>query len=190
MKYHHKHYDVNIQIGNLSAEQFRNIAEPIMLDISKEFEESVSVLAFLDNQLVYVARIQTEHILTTDLSIGATLPVLPTSAGRVLLSGLSTKSLDDYLDSTEIVTYTERTITDKQQIGTLIASVAKLGYSYTSEELNDGIHSIAVPVNNREGKVVAALTVHALVNRLDGKDMKEKCLPSLLQASKLISEQL
>ena len=66
--------------------------------------------------LYYVARVQTNRIMTISLGIGTRLPVYATSMGRVLLASLPDKDMQDFINGLEIQKLTENTITDKEKI--------------------------------------------------------------------------
>jgi IclR family pca regulon transcriptional regulator len=61
--------------------------------------------------------------------------------------------------------------------------VRREGYSLVDQELEIGLRSIAVPVTDPAGKVVAALNIGTQSSRVPVTDMETKFLPALQAAA-------
>ena len=64
-------------------------AEPHMRAVAAALKESCSAAVLSDEDVVYVARVPGERIMSVALHVGTRLPAYCTSMGRVLLSGLA-----------------------------------------------------------------------------------------------------
>jgi len=112
----------------------------------------------LDGQsIVYVLRVPVRRVMTVALGVGARLPAYAASMGRVLLAGLPDASLDVWLHACAPVRHTRHTVTDSRRLRRIIREVRSQGYAYVEQELELGLCSLAVPVLDREGRVIAAL---------------------------------
>jgi IclR family pca regulon transcriptional regulator len=56
------------------------------------------------------------------------------------------------------------------------------GYAIVDQELEHGLRSIAAPVRNRHGKVVAAVNVSSHISRVTRDRARKEFLPPLLRA--------
>src|SRR5262245_25555644 len=158
-------------------------AEPHMRKVAAALKESCSAAVLSDQDVVYVARVPGERIMSVALHVGTRLPAYCTSMGRVLLSGLPEPELRQFLDDARIRKLTESTATDRQELFALIRQAAEDGYALVHEELEIGLRSIAVPIRDRSGKIVAAVNVSTQPSRFTVAAMKREILPLLLRAA-------
>ena len=174
----------------LSSLQLGDIALPSMEALSEKVHESVSLGVLDGHEIVYVARVPTTRIMSISLALGSRLPAHCTSLGRVLLAGLSAAELTTFLASSVLTPRTDRTITSSAALAERIAETAQQGYAIVDEELEDGVRSLAVPIRDRSGRVVAALNVGTQVGRVPLKQLRGEFLPLLLGAAAEISDRL
>ncbi|MEK9966558.1 MAG: IclR family transcriptional regulator C-terminal domain-containing protein, partial [Rhodospirillaceae bacterium] len=113
-----------------------------------------------------------------------------TSLGRVLLAHQSPEYLDRYLADLAPQKFTDRTKTDRGELREVLDTVRLKGYALVDQELETGLRSLAVPILDRNGRILAALNVgtHAARTRLE--DMTSRFLPVLHEASRKITAQL
>ena len=174
----------------LSSLQLGEIALPSMEALSEKVHESVSIGVLDGHEIVYVARVPTTRIMSISLALGSRLPAHCTSLGRVLLAGLPPEEVAAFLLSVELTARTERTITGVDALAERLVETARLGYAIVDEELEDGVRSLAVPIRDRSGRVVAALNVGTQVGRVPMKQLRGEFLPQLLKAAAEISNRL
>jgi IclR family pca regulon transcriptional regulator len=103
--------------------------------------------------------------------------------GRVLLSDLPKAELRSFLASAKIVAHTPKSIADPLMLEREITRVAEQGFAIIDEELELGLRSIAVPVRDRAGRVVAAINISTQSSRFSPDEMKTLILPSLKDAA-------
>lgn len=141
-------------------------------------------------EIVYVARVPTKRIMTIALALGSRLPAYPTSMGRVLLAGLADEELEEFIERTEFEELTPYTVTDVEQFRALIHQCREDGFALVDQELEEGVRSIAGPIRNRRGEVVAAMNVSCHASRVDVECMHEVFKPKLLAAAAEISDRV
>jgi IclR family pca regulon transcriptional regulator len=148
---------LELGFGCLGSLQLTELAQPLIEQLAQRVNHSCS-MAVLDGQsIVYVLRVPVKRVMTVALGVGARLPAYAASMGRVLLAGLPRASLERWLADCRPVRHTSHTVTDLRRLKRIVAEVRDQGYAYVEQELELGLCSIAVPVHDREGKVVAAL---------------------------------
>src|SRR3546814_2245433 len=91
------------------------LARPIMEDIARRTGFSCSIAVLDRADVVYVARILANSVVTVGLAVGSRLPAYATSLGRVLLAGLSERELDDYFRAAEFRRLTANTTTEDRK---------------------------------------------------------------------------
>jgi IclR family transcriptional regulator, pca regulon regulatory protein len=174
----------------LSSLDIWEFAEPIMERLVDAVHESCSASVLDGDDIVYVMRVPTRRIMSINLGIGSRLPAYATSMGRVLLATLSERELTDYLERTTRPRLTEFTVTTAGDLRATIDEIRRTGWSLVDQELEQGLRSIAVPLTNSKGRVVAALNVSAHASRVSAEQMVSDILPRLLEAQRQIDSGL
>ena len=158
-------------------------SQPVLENLSKQVHESCSIATLDGSEIVYVARVNVTRIMSIDLGIGSRLPAFCTSMGRVLLANLPAAELDSYLSKLKLRRYTERTVTSIAKLRQILRVVQRNAYAIVDQELELGLRSMAVPLQNASGKVTAALNVGAHAQRVSIQEMQSKFLPQLRNAA-------
>ncbi len=174
----------------LSSTPLWEVAQPHMEAVAAQLHESCSISVLQDTDIVYVARVPTKRIMTVTLGIGSRLPAIATSMGRVLLAYASEAQRDRYFGATELTKFTPRTITDPARLREVLREVAQRGWALVDQELEEGVRSVAVPIRDAAGQVIAAMNLSGHASRVTVAQMKREFVPALLQASARITATL
>lgn len=174
----------------LSSFKVVELAQQPMERLVDAVRESSSMAVLDGEEIVYVARVPTTRIMTISLAIGSRLPAYPTSMGRVLLAGLPDSELDDFISGAKLEKLTSRTITDRRRLRAAIEKVRFEGYALVDQELEEGLRSIAAPIKNERGDVVAAMNVSCHSSRVKVERMRREFRPHLLEASHEITRRV
>jgi IclR family pca regulon transcriptional regulator len=174
----------------LSSLSLADVAQAHLTNLANEVHESCSASVLDDSDIVYVARAATKRIMTISLSVGTRLPAYATSMGRVLLAALRVDQLDAYLDNATLAPLTERTIVDGDRLRTEVERTRTRGWCLVDQELEDGVRSIAVPVHDAAGRVVAAVNTSAHATRVPLTTLQKSFLPKLRDCAAAIDAEL
>lgn len=172
----------------LSSFQVVELAQPSMERLVDEVRESSSMSVLDGSEIVYVARVPTSRIMTISLALGSRLPAYPTSMGRVLLSGLPVGDLDGYIAATKFEKLTPHTIVDARVFRDVIEKTREDGYTLVDQELEEGVRSIAAPIRNGRGEVIAAINLSCHASRVDVDRINTEFRPRLLHTADEISD--
>ena len=167
----------------LSSMPLATAAQPILEHLSQILHESCSIALLDGTEIVYVARAHVTRIMAIDLGVGTRLPAFCTSMGRVLLANLPPDELETVLPKIEFTRYTDRTVSSVEKLRQVLATVRREGHAIIDQELELGLRSMAVPVRNPAGRVVAAINVGAHGQRVSIQDMRTRFLPYLRAAA-------
>ena len=168
----------------LSSTPLVAAVQPLLDQLTSMLHESSSMAVLEADEILYIARSSTTtRLMSIDLGLGSRLPAYCTSMGRVLLAGLSAADLDAYLSRVKLTKLTPRTISEPAELKTVLNGVRRAGFSIVDQELEIGLRSIAVPVTDPSGKVVAAINVGTQSSRVSVAEMEQKFLPALQAAS-------
>lgn len=175
----------------LAATPLPVLAQPFLDRVRDTLHEACS-LAILDaEEILYVARAaSTTRIMSVDLSVGSRLPAYCTSMGRAILAYQPAAELERYLATVELRPRTGRTISTRARLIEALEQVRACGYALVDQELELGLRSLAVPVRDLSGRVVAAMNVSVGASRCSPPEMEAQFLPVLLAASAELGMQL
>ena len=174
----------------LSSLSLPEVAEPHLERLVAEVHESSSVSVLDGDDIVYVARVPTSRIMRVSINVGTRFPAYATSMGRVLLSGMGPDELDAFLARAELRRLASHTITDEQRLRAELAGVRRQGWAIVDQELEEGLRSVAAPIRDREGRVVAAVNLSAHASRTSIDAVKRALLPQLLATAERIEADL
>ncbi|WP_173903810.1 MULTISPECIES: IclR family transcriptional regulator C-terminal domain-containing protein [unclassified Pseudomonas] len=175
----------------LSSTPMAIAAQPILDRISEQLHEACSMATLDGGEVLYIARSATpQRLISVDLSVGSRLPAYCTSMGRILLAGLCDQALEDYLAGTNLQVKTSRTLDTPEGLRASIAEIRQQGWVIIDQELEMGLRSVAVPLKDSAGQVLAALNVGVHVGRVSRQELEVHFLPVLLEASQELSAKL
>ncbi|MBC3302365.1 transcriptional regulator, IclR family [Pseudomonas cedrina] len=175
----------------LSSTPLAVSAQPYLDRMSEQLHEACNMATLEGDDILYIARsATTQRLISVDLSVGGRLPAYCTSMGRILLAALDDASLQDYLDHADLQTKTSRTLTTPEALFECLQQVRGQGWCIVDQELEQGLRSIAVPVYDASGQVLAALNVSTHAARVSRSELEQRFLPSMLSASRELSAQL
>lgn len=161
--------------------------QPVVNSIRDRLNESSSIGIFdarhRNETIIYICRAETSRIISVPLLIGSTLPSYCTSMGRVLLAALPSDSLEQFLGAATFPRRTKKTITNPEDMRAELQRVRENGWAITDGELEPGLRSIAVPVRDNFGNVVAAINLGTQVVRRDSDWLLKTALPELQTAA-------
>jgi IclR family transcriptional regulator, pca regulon regulatory protein len=158
-------------------------ALPFLREVSAATNESCSAAVLAETDVVYVARVPGQRIMSVALHVGTRLPAWCTSMGRVLLSGMSVEERTALIARSAITRNTPKTLTARDAIERAIKAAGDDGYALVDEELELGLLSLAVPIRDRTGRMVAAINVPAQSARYTPESFRERALPHLRAAA-------
>lgn len=164
------------------SDALTRLAQPILETTAERTKESASI-AVLDSQdSVFVARATHRRSLSVGLGVGARLPAYASATGRVLLGGQPRDWVRFMLNRMGRPALTVKTITSLPKVMQQVDLAQRQGYALCDQELEIGLRSIAVPILDRRGRTIAAMSLSVATSRMDVPTILEKLLPELERA--------
>ncbi len=135
------------------------ISHPVLIDLAAAIGEAAG-LSVPDGDLVhYIDQVDTPNPVSVRDWTGSRVPLHAVSSGQVLLAFRPPAALERYLDH-PLERLTPRTITDVDRLRERLREIRRDGYSWVREEFDEGISSVAAPIADASGEVVAAVHLH------------------------------
>src|SRR6202451_2103302 len=140
----------------LSSLTLPEVAMPHLEQLVEQVHESSSVSELDGDDVIYIARVPTKRIMTVTISVGTRFPAYATSMGRVLLAAQPEPWLDAYLSTAALHHLTGHTITTASGLRQELRKIRANGWALIDQELEEGLRSLAAPIRDSDGAVVAA----------------------------------
>ncbi len=174
----------------LSSRPMPSLAQPLLDALSERTRGSASLGQLLDDDAIIIARSTARRSLSAGLGIGSRLPAYCSALGRVLLAGLPPREAQARLRSMTRVPLTPQTICDFSLVVELVERCREEGHASSDGELEIDVRSMAVPVRDRQGQVVAAISIAVRIERMGMGEFRDAFLPMLNRARDTLAARL
>lgn len=176
-----------IGIKKLESIDLRQLAKPLMKELASITKETVHLVILARDEGVYIDKVEAQGAIRLHSQIGWRLPLHATATGKIFLTYLPKGDFAKIIKEKGQSFYTKSTITDLKALKRELEKIRLQGYSLDEEEYQNGVHSIAVPLKNHAGEVVAAMSLSAPVSQLK---IDEKTITLVKEYGLKISRQL
>ncbi|WP_228030973.1 IclR family transcriptional regulator [Streptomyces phyllanthi] len=133
-------------------------AMPIMEDLHAATQQHVQLAVLDGTDALVVERISAAGAVPVVSQVGGRLPLHASAVGQVLLAHAD-EGLFLEVVRNGLTRFTPRTITDPATLRLTLAECRRIGVAVVREEMSPDAHSVAAPVTDTKGRVVAALSV-------------------------------
>ncbi len=141
----------------------RQVARPELQSLTRTSGDDASLELLVGKEVLILDEVRGENLLGLTSEVGTRWPAHATATGKVLLA-LAEEPMTEPTGG--LVPATTRTITDWARWTRTLEETRRRGYATNIEELVDGYSSVAAPVKDREGKVVAAISLGGSTHRV------------------------
>lgn len=173
--------------GFLAGLDLPKIAQPHLNDLAHDLDESATLSTLDGDDVVYIARAAAPRLHAVTVNLGNRLPAWATSMGRMLIAELPEPFQQQFLDRVEISPFTDHTVASAAELGEELGKIRRQGWCLVSQELDDGLRGLAVPVR-RGDNTLAALNVSLHTSHLRGLSVADDLVPRLQQVASSIAE--
>lgn len=143
----------------LDSARLPRIVQPALQRLTMGTQE-ISYVSVLDgDEIIYIARNGPNRSMNTGFVLGARVPAHVTAPGILLLALQSDAAIERWLESDKLKTFTSHTLTDKALIRSQIERIRAQDWSLSEQQLDLAYRGVAVPLRDRKGELVAALSV-------------------------------
>ncbi len=151
--------------------------------------ETVQIGVLDGREVVYIERRESPQTLRLFGRVGHRNDAHCTSTGKVLLAYLTPENLDRTLRGWTLRRHTPATITNEAALRSTLENIRRQGWAENVNEAEMGAASIAAPIRNARGDVVAAISIAGPVQRL-GSDSLRRFSRPVVDAGLAVSQRL
>ena len=167
----------------LSSSPVPRVAQSFLEKVSEQLGQSCSLSILHHDEVIYIARSARKRIGSLHRDVGTHMPAHCTSMGRVLLAALSDKELDAFLATAKLESHTRYTITDPVELRAVIEKVKRSNHCLVDQEFEIDLRTLAIPIQNASGRVIAAMNIAARASETGKKQMLDEFLPVMRDAA-------
>jgi DNA-binding IclR family transcriptional regulator len=165
------------------------IARPHLRKLAEASQETVNLSVMTgDDKIVNIDGVSSPRMVRNVGWIGREMPIHAVSGGKVMMAYLPEERVDRIL-ARGLEAFTERTVTDAEQLRKELAQIRGQGYGTAEEELEMGLSAAAAPIWSHEGEVVAILSASGPAFRLPRERLVELGI-EVKQVADTISHQM
>lgn len=154
------------RVSQQSNRDLRLVALPGMKRIADQIIETVSLMRITDKYAICIESIEGQQVVRVTIEQGRLQPLHVGASSKVLLSSLDEDEWEQYV-SFPLKQLTVTSITNFAELKQELYRVRKQGYAISDGEIDEGGRAIAVPIRNRNNKVLAALSVEGPFFRMN-----------------------
>lgn len=178
------------QVGSRAVPSFDllTLSRDYLKELCRNSHEAVHLAVPDGPTIVYLFKeVSSENVLRITSQAGARNYMYYTGLGKALMANMSLEEVKKLWDQSEIIQYTPTTITQFSDLVEDLEQIRKRGYAIDNEEHEAGIVCIADVIRDADNKVIAAISISTLVNRMDDLFLAQNVPQLKATASKISS---
>jgi IclR family KDG regulon transcriptional repressor len=179
-----------LSMGNIIISQIDlcQLSAPILERLVKDTGESGHISILKESQVVYLQKIESLHPVHLLSHIGRQNPLHCTSSGQAILAYQSDEFIESLIEM-GLQSHSRKTITSPAKMREVLKTIRTQGYAVSTEEMHDGVSSIAAPLKNIAGETIASVSIAGPISRIHVKSIP-RLVKLVKQAAADISEKL
>jgi IclR family KDG regulon transcriptional repressor len=153
----------------LLHENLIKICDPYMKKLKDTLNETVTLSVLEKDHSLCIHKIETEHHVKLTSKVGSTMPLYAGSTAKCLLAFQDDSFIREYLYNTELIQFTNKTVTDPEQIIKDLLEIRKQGYSKSESEVDVDTFTVSVPIINKKSNVFCCISISCPTYRYSKK---------------------
>jgi DNA-binding IclR family transcriptional regulator len=163
------------ELGNavLSKLDIRQQAMPYLRQLWKLTGETIQLAVVDQTKVLYIDVLETMERVGVKSNVGERTPLHCSASGKIWLANLPQERLEEVLKGIKFESFTPNTITSIDKLKEAINKARELGYGIDNQEYILDLVSVAAPVKNSRGRVIACISIVAPALRTNEAKIKE-----------------
>lgn len=172
-----------LQLGAIFIEQreCRRQARPYLEALMGASGETAVVAVLRGDKVIFMDSVETGKTVRAVSRVGAMIPAHCTAVGKMMLAALPASELVRLYPEMNLPPLTGKSIKTRDLLLGELKKIAEQGLAFEREEADPDVRSIAAPIMDFSGKVVAAAGIVAPAHRLLEEGLEKGGIASLVQ---------
>lgn len=164
-----------LELGMIKYESLnlKELISPILERLSNDTGESTFLTALYKEEGVTLEAIEPKNKVKFSVSVGSRAPLYVGASYRSILAFMPEEYINDYLEKTELKSYTDRTMTDPKKLIAELKRINQDGWAISHGEYTPDIIAIAVPLFDKAKGVIGSITVSGPAYRMSDEKINE-----------------
>lgn len=158
----------------------------LMQDLVNDLGETCNFVVRVGDEVIWLERIETNDPVRLHMDSGTHAPLYCTASGKLFLSYLSESEVERILQDHPIEAFTKRTLRSKSALYSDLSRIRQTRISYDRGEFLNDSFAVAVPIEGKDGFIVAALSAHGPSYRF-GEERVRRFIPKLKACARKLS---
>jgi IclR family pca regulon transcriptional regulator len=174
----------------IGRRDIRTLARPLLRSLVDEVSEAASLGVLDGSDILYVERMRAGITrLGVDIRIGTLIPAVSSIIGWAILAFLPDADLSRVLkEPTRQRDFRDAAV--PPDLDKRLAAIRKQGYALSGSRISTDLTVLSVPVRDRDGYPIAAISVAAPGIRMKPEELRSRALAPLVKTSQLIAQGL
>ncbi|MGR5266204.1 IclR family transcriptional regulator [Vibrio astriarenae] len=172
-----------IQLGNKAQKDMplKEIAHPILSELAEQTMDTVHLGIKDEDHIFYLDKISGQRPIELRSRIGDRLPLASTGIGKSLMIDMPQMEWQRLIKKNDNI--------DLPSMLKRMSAYSKRDYSYDLEDNEELVRCVAVPIRNKYGNIIAAMSVTSIKPYMSDQRM-EQLIPVLTRYSRMITDRL
>lgn len=159
------HYRIGLRLWEIASlaprgVPLREAALPFLEDLYEVTHENAQLGVREGHDVVYIERITGRRAVGVLTRVGGRFPLHASGIGIVLLAHAPERVQREVLEG-PLRRFTDHTITDPARLARILAQIRRDGVAISDRQVTDDAMSVAAPITDASGEVIAALSIVA-----------------------------
>lgn len=180
------------RIGSVYVNQIdlHAVAMPLLSELASSCRETVHLTVLNEFEVFYLDKVESSQSIGMMSRVGNKSPAYCTGVGKVMLAHLGDEDLAAFFRSIELTRHTPNTITDPAEMKLHLRRIREQGYAIDDSEHEAEVKCVAAPVRDRNGKVIAAISISGPVFRMTRERIDNELIAAVKETAGMISRRL
>jgi DNA-binding IclR family transcriptional regulator len=150
-----------LELGSKAVARFdlATACRPYLERLSGQSGETALLGVFRDGQVITLTVVEGRHALRMGVTVGGKAAVHCSAIGKAILAFLPEDEAGSIVRNSSLTRYTRHTITRRSEFKAELAQIRNRGFAMDNQELEVGLKCIGAAVQDRSGRVIAALSI-------------------------------
>lgn len=180
---------VEIASGASPGTDLVAVARPHLAELVGLLDEAAGLSVLEAGDVHYLDQVAGDGLVQLRDWTGERIPAHVVSSGLVMLAHARPEDLDRFL-ARPLQRFTGRSVTDPRAVRRRLREIAAEGTAWVFEEYSLELNSVAAPVRNAAGRVVAAIHVHGPAYRFPAEGRQAEIAAAVVTAADRVSARL
>jgi len=151
----------------LASKDIAELARPDLQRLRAQTHCSTHLGILEGADVIYIARFAAHKPVSAVISVGARVPAHATTMGRIMLAYKPAAYLKEHFGGRPLAKFSEHTPLTLEALSATLEADRRRGYVISHSNFEAGIASIAAPLFDAKGEVIAAINVSTPENAID-----------------------